>query len=44
VPLLLGRAKGLVDKTFVDLIRELAPEGLAQLTNVIGAAGVASSD
>jgi type VI secretion system protein ImpA len=44
VPLLLGRAKGLVDKTFVDLIRELAPDGLAQLTNVIGAAGVASSD
>jgi type VI secretion system protein ImpA len=38
VPLLLARARGLIDKSFVDLLRELAPEGLAQLTQVIGTA------
>jgi type VI secretion system protein ImpA len=38
VPLLLGRARGLIDKSFVDLLKELAPEGLAQLTQVIGTA------
>ncbi|MFM0235140.1 type VI secretion system protein TssA [Paraburkholderia sediminicola] len=38
VPLLLTRARGLIDKSFVDLLKELAPEGLAQLTQVIGAA------
>jgi type VI secretion system protein ImpA len=36
VPLLLARARGLIDKSFVDLLKELAPEGLAQLTQVIG--------
>jgi type VI secretion system protein ImpA len=38
VPLLLARARGLIDKSFVDLLKELAPEGLAQLTQVIGTA------
>ncbi|RKE36316.1 type VI secretion system protein ImpA [Paraburkholderia sp. BL23I1N1] len=38
VPLLLARARGLIDKSFVDLLKELAPEGLAQLTQVIGPA------
>jgi type VI secretion system protein ImpA len=38
VPLLLGRARSLIDKSFVDLLKELAPEGLAQLTQVIGTA------
>ncbi|WP_322029010.1 type VI secretion system protein TssA [Paraburkholderia sp. J76] len=40
VPLLLERARGLVDKSFVDLLKDLAPEGLAQLTQVVGAAAV----
>jgi type VI secretion system protein ImpA len=38
VPLLLARARGLIDKSFVDLLKELAPEGLTQLTQVIGTA------
>jgi type VI secretion system protein ImpA len=40
VPLLLGRARNLVDKSFVDLLKDLAPDGLAQLTQVVGAASV----
>jgi type VI secretion system protein ImpA len=40
VPLLLGRARNLIDKTFVDLLKDLAPDGLAQLTQVVGAASV----
>lgn len=40
VPLLLKRARGLVDKSFIDLLGDLAPEGLAQLTQVIGTAGM----
>jgi type VI secretion system protein ImpA len=36
VPLLLDRARNLIDKSFVDLMKDLAPEGLAQLTQVIG--------
>jgi type VI secretion system protein ImpA len=43
VPLLLVRARGLVEKSFVDLMKDLAPEGLAQLTNVIGATGIPQS-
>jgi type VI secretion system protein ImpA len=43
VPLLLKRARGLVDKSFVDLLGELAPEGLAQLTQVIGTTGMTPS-
>ena len=42
VPLLLGRARGLIDKSFVDLLKELAPDGLTQLTQVIGTAGADS--
>ncbi|MCP3708743.1 type VI secretion system protein TssA [Paraburkholderia sp. CNPSo 3274] len=40
VPLVLERARGLVDKSFVDLLKDLAPEGLAQLTQVVGTAAV----
>ncbi|MEM5314900.1 type VI secretion system protein TssA [Paraburkholderia sp. JHI869] len=40
VPLLLERARSLVDKSFVDLLIDLAPEGLAQLTQVVGTAAV----
>lgn len=36
VPLLLQRASKLVDMGFADLMRELAPEGLAQLAQVSG--------
>jgi type VI secretion system protein ImpA len=38
IPLLLMRARGLVDKSFIDIVRDLAPDGLAQLANVTGAA------
>ena len=44
VPLLLHRARGLVDKSFVDLLKDLAPEGLAQLTSVVGAAGMSAPE
>jgi type VI secretion system protein ImpA len=40
VPLLLTRARGLIDKSFVDLLKELAPEGLVQLTQAVGTAAV----
>ncbi len=36
VPLLLARARSLVDKSFIDVIRDLAPDGLAQVMNVAG--------
>lgn len=36
VPLLLQRARKLVDKSFVELLKDLAPEGLAQLKLVSG--------
>lgn len=36
VPLLLQRARGLVDKNFTELMQELAPEGLQQLAQVSG--------
>lgn len=36
VPLLLARAKGLVDKNFAELMLELAPDGLGQLSQVSG--------
>jgi len=44
VPLLLHRARGLVDKSFVDLLKDLAPEGLAQLTSVVGTAGMSAPE
>ncbi|SPB13817.1 hypothetical protein NOV72_01082 [Caballeronia novacaledonica] len=40
VPLLLDRARSLIDKSFVQLMKDLAPEGLGQLTQVIGTAAV----
>src|ERR1700730_17398233 len=43
VPLLLKRASGLVHKSFIDLLGDLAPEGLAQLTQVIGTTGMSPS-
>ncbi|SDO26173.1 type VI secretion system protein ImpA [Pseudomonas reinekei] len=36
IPLLLQRARKLVDKNFVELLQDLAPEGLAQLKLVSG--------
>lgn len=36
VPLLLQRARGLVDMNFLELMEELAPDGLNQLTQISG--------
>jgi len=36
VPLLLQRARGLVDMNFTELLEELAPDGLNQLTQISG--------
>ena len=36
VPLLLQRARRMVSKSFVDILADLAPEGLDQATNVLG--------
>jgi type VI secretion system protein ImpA len=36
VPLLLQRARRLVDKTFVELLQDLAPDGLGQLSKASG--------
>jgi len=36
VPLLLKRAKRLLDKNFIDLLQDLAPEGVSQAENVLG--------
>ena len=36
VPLLLQRARRLVDKTFVELLQDLAPDGVSQLARVSG--------
>jgi type VI secretion system protein ImpA len=35
--LLIERAVGLAEKNFLDIVRELAPDGLAQVQNVMGA-------
>jgi type VI secretion system protein ImpA len=37
VAMLVERARGLADKSFLDIVRELAPDGLAQARNVVGA-------
>ena len=37
VPLLIERAKGLVHKDFMDIIRDLAPEAVAQVEKIRGA-------
>ena len=34
VPLLLGRARGLVNKTFIDILRDLAPNGVSQASGI----------
>jgi len=36
IPLLLQRSKRLVSATFMDIVRDLAPEGLAQVENIRG--------
>ncbi len=36
VPLLLQRAARLVDKSFTELLQDLAPEGLGQLAQISG--------
>jgi type VI secretion system protein ImpA len=37
LPLLLDRALRLADKSFLDILRDLAPDGLMQAQNVVGA-------
>jgi len=37
LPMLIERARGLADKSFIDIVRELAPDGLMQARNVVGA-------
>ena len=37
VSLLIERAAGLAEKNFLDIVRELAPDGLAQVQNIVGA-------
>ncbi len=36
LPLLIERARSLADKNFLDIVRDLAPDGLAQAQNVVG--------
>ncbi len=36
VSLLIERAAGLAEKNFLDIVRELAPDGLAQVQNIVG--------
>jgi type VI secretion system protein ImpA len=36
LPMLIERARGLADKNFLDIIRDLAPDGLGQVQNVVG--------
>ena len=35
--MLIERARGLADKSFLDIVRELAPDGVAQVINIVGA-------
>ena len=44
VPLLLKRAKRLVSKNFMEIMRDLAPDGVAQAQVVSGADGEGSAD
>ena len=39
VPILLRRAKRLVSKNFMEIVRDLAPDGLPQVENIKGAGG-----
>jgi len=43
IPLLLQRSKRLVSANFMDIVRDLAPEGLAQVENLRGKDGSESS-
>jgi type VI secretion system protein ImpA len=36
LPMLIERARSLADKNFLDIVRDLAPDGLAQAQNVVG--------
>ena len=36
VPLLLKRAKGLISKDFMEILRDLAPDGVGQAENITG--------
>ena len=36
LPMLLQRARGLVDKNFLEILRDLAPDGLTQAQTVVG--------
>jgi type VI secretion system protein ImpA len=38
LPLLIGRARRLADKPFMDILQDLAPDGLNQARNIAGAA------
>jgi type VI secretion system protein ImpA len=44
VPLLLERARRLVPKNFFEIMEDLAPEGIAQLTVISGPRGEAQQD
>jgi type VI secretion system protein ImpA len=37
-PLLIRRAQRLMSKSFIDLVRDLAPDGLTQLERIAGVA------
>ena len=39
VPILLQRAKGLVSKSFIDIVRDIAPDGITQVENIRGSSG-----
>jgi type VI secretion system protein ImpA len=43
IPLLLQRSKRLVSANFMDIVRDLAPDGLAQIENLRGKDGTQSS-
>ena len=43
IPLLLQRSKRLVSASFMDIVRDLAPDGLAQIENLRGKDGTESS-
>ena len=36
LPMLLQRARGLVDKNFLEILRDLAPDGLTQAQTIVG--------
>ena len=38
LPLLIGRARRLADLSFMDILRDMAPEGLSQAERIAGTA------